>query len=720
MKAIFLKRMWTTQIRRNVAYFVLLLGALSIGIFLGFLVLQAPAPYDSSDETAFSVDRMRNTIGEIAKQPHPVHSKENEEVRKYICNQLASLGLAPIYPDTEERYVVTTDGLKNIAAKLDGESDNAILLVAHYDSARTSYGAADDGYGVATILETLRAIRAQEVPLQNDIVVLFTDGEEKWMSGVKAELKSNLDRYQNVFLVLNVEASGTKGPVVMFETGNKNADIIDYYAKHAKNPVAFSFTTAYYNFMPNDTDFAIFKNYGFNGLNFAVIDGAEYHHTLGDSLENIDLRSLQHYGDQVFSIVKSFVSDSSLSRGQFESNTNKVFFSIVPGLLVSYSEAVSEMLAVAAAALFIVLTVIGCAQYGIKPIKVLLYSVLLISIVMFLALASESIACLFAFISGMKFQLVRMYIPHDGLIYLLVNVTAVVTMGIFCWSIAKRSKGPELIFASILLDLILSALLSVFLTGAAYIVILPALLASLYVASSHLIKSKVLKTIVLAITALLDMMIYVPVVILIYQSLSIGIMGAGVLLCLLPFTTILPMFYEGLSKEERISCGTIISKKQDRTKILKKTIGIVLAVFLMSILLYEGLRQEGAPGIFTTGIPMKDIKDGKVTMQTSWEGRLSALCDKVIIKASDEQVDQLQEDGNHLVVRFLDQGTYFDNVTVESITRLKDEKSDYRNEVVMNLNTDEKVETSGDIEVLLQKTVTITSDSDEVIVKIEQ
>lgn len=705
--------------KRNIYYILFFIGILAAGIFLGFFTLRTPAPYDGGDETAFSVTRMRNIIVEIAKEPHPINTGAHERVRAYICDQLASLGLESnkIYPDTEDSYVVTTDGYKNISAKLNGVSDNAILLVAHYDSAHKSFGAADDGYGVATILETLRAIKAQNVPLRNDIMVLFTDGEEQWMEGAKAELRNNLDRYKNVLLVINVEASGMKGPPLMFETGDQNAAVVDYYAKRAKNPVAYSFTTAYYNFMPNDTDFSIFKDYGFSGLNFAVIDGSEYHHTAGDSPENIDLRSLQHYGDQVFPIVKSFVSDPSLSPGRFNSNANKLFFTIFPGILVTYSETASTLVAAAAAALFIALVVFGCVSHWIKPVKMLLYFVLLIASVIFLSLVSEVFVWLFSVICGKKFQLVRMYIAHAGLIYLLFNITAVVLLGIFCWRLAKRSPGLEFIFAGILLNLVLSALLAVFLTDSAYIAILPALLASLY-AAAFFINNKVPRLIILAFTMLLEMIIFLPFVTLVYQSLSIGITGAGVFLCLLPFTTILPMFYAGLVIDARNDSPTKeVLKRGGKRRPEKITVGILFAVIFIFILLFSGSQEQSDPDIFTTGIPMKD---GEITMQMyTWEGELNALGNKVMIKASDEQVDHLMEEGNYLVVGFLNQGTYFDEATVDNITESTEEQTGHSNEVTINLNADEKLVASGDIEVYLRKTVVIKSDK-EAIIKIEE
>ena len=48
---------------------------------------------------------------------------------------------------------------------------------AHYDSMPMTPGAADCGSCVATLLETARALLAGP-PLQNDVILVFTDDEE--------------------------------------------------------------------------------------------------------------------------------------------------------------------------------------------------------------------------------------------------------------------------------------------------------------------------------------------------------------------------------------------------------------------------------------------------------------------------------------------------------------------------------------------------------------
>ena len=82
----------------------------------------------------------------------------------------------------------------------------AFLLVAHYDSVPTGPGATDNGAGVATVLETVRALKAGPA-LRNDVIVLLADGEERGLLGARAFV----DGYpwaQEVGAVLNLDTRG--------------------------------------------------------------------------------------------------------------------------------------------------------------------------------------------------------------------------------------------------------------------------------------------------------------------------------------------------------------------------------------------------------------------------------------------------------------------------------------------------------------------------------
>ena len=549
--------------KRKIAYLLAAAVVVTAGILLGFMTLRTPAPYGGDDETAFSAVRARDIIAEIAAEPHSVIAPEaHERVYAAICARLTALGLTPVtrvYPTPPESGADPTNDIKNISAVLDGASDNAILLVAHYDSACNfepgtwtaipgeSFGAADDGYGVATIFETLRALVASGAPLQNDVMVLFTDAEEIGLYGVAAELKNNLAAYEKVRLVINIEARGVRGPALMFETGRNNAAVIAYFARYAKNPVSPSFATAVYNVMPNDTDFSGFKYYGFDGLNFAVVDGLRYYHTAEDNMENIDLSSLQHYGDQIFSLVRGFAFDASVTPLSMTAGSDSLFFNILPGVLLTYGETVSVILLAAAVALFAALVALALRKHQIKIGKTLLYAALLLASLLVLSLVAEGLAYLLSVLYGERFYLVYMpYVAHDGLIFLLVTVVAAALLGLFWRRRVKRKPGPELQFAGILVNLVLSALLTVFLPSASYIAVLPALLGLLHAYAAVFLKNGAVRHAISAVAAVLVLIIYVPLVYLVFQALTIGAMGIGVFLSLMGVSSLLPMLLSAL------------------------------------------------------------------------------------------------------------------------------------------------------------------------------
>ena len=92
-------------------------------------------------------------------------------------------------------------------------------------------------------------------------------------------------------MALNFEARGSGGPVLMFETSNGNARLIQEFAQSAPYPAANSLLYEIYRLLPNDTDLSIFKQAKMRGLNFAFIEEPTHYHTQLDSIANIDERS---------------------------------------------------------------------------------------------------------------------------------------------------------------------------------------------------------------------------------------------------------------------------------------------------------------------------------------------------------------------------------------------------------------------------------------------
>src|SRR5215211_235749 len=325
----------------------LVLGALAA---VSLLALEPPDPLSASaPANEFSAERAFSHVEQIAERPHPVGSAANAEVRDYLVGQLEDLGLqTTVQEATSARTMEGTASMArvhNIHAQIPGSAPSGhVLLVAHYDSVPRGPGAADDGAGVAAILEIARAITSGSPP-RNDIDILFTDAEEPWLLGAQAFVSADrLDPRRSV--VLNLEARGTSGPVIMFESSSDNASVIPALVS-AQRPIAGSGWEACYQLLSTDTDFTIFRDAGFAGMNFAFGDGSARYHTPEDSTANLDHTSLQHMGSTVLTAAGYFAGqDLSAPRGG-----SLTYFTVL-GQLVHYPQWLAVPLAVLAAAVF--------------------------------------------------------------------------------------------------------------------------------------------------------------------------------------------------------------------------------------------------------------------------------------------------------------------------------------------------------------------------------
>ncbi len=182
------------------------------------------------------------------------------------------------------------------------------------------------------MLETLRTLKTGP-PLSNDVIFLFTDGEEAGLLGARAFVDEH-PWAKDVGVVLNFEARGISGPSILFETSNRNGWLISQFDKAAPYPVATSFAYEVYRFMPNDTDMSIFKKAGISGLGFAYLEGLTHYHTRLDSINNVNERSLQHHGSYALALARHF--GGIALEGTKERNV--VYFDLFGSVLIHYPE----------------------------------------------------------------------------------------------------------------------------------------------------------------------------------------------------------------------------------------------------------------------------------------------------------------------------------------------------------------------------------------------
>lgn len=346
---------------------------LAVALWLIFLVglgvvgnEPPPVVPETAPASEFSAARALRHLRVIAAKPHPVGSLENQRVREYLVEQLSTLGLDP---QVQEATGFAAGGsvaatVHNILARKKGETPGpALALVAHYDSVPAGPGAGDDGAGVAALLETARALHADPAPLRNDILFLFTDGEEAGLLGAQAFVEEN-PAAKEIGLALNFEGRGDSGPSLMFETSDENGWLIDQFSAAAPYPRAASLSTAIYSQMPNSTDLSVFKRAGMAGMNFAFIGSAGSYHTPEDTAENLDLRSLQHHGSYALALARRFGNLDLSNRKQ----PNAVFFNFGagPSWFVNYPAVWAKPIAIAVALLFLVVAAFGFGDGQLK------------------------------------------------------------------------------------------------------------------------------------------------------------------------------------------------------------------------------------------------------------------------------------------------------------------------------------------------------------------
>ena len=297
--------------------------------------LPSPAPANAP-ATEFSSARAMATLVELAREPHAPGSPEHVRVRGFIVERLLELGLTPEIQTTtsvaQRGGYARAATVRNIIARIPGtDPSGTVLITAHYDSREIAVGAADDGSGVVTILESVRAL-LEDPPLENDIVVLITDAEELGLLGARAFVAEH-SLMADVDLVLSFEMRGSGGPSIMFETNDENGWVVRALKEFDPSPATNSLSYEVYRRMPNGTDYTAFKDVGVQGLNFAAIDNAHVYHQAYDTPDNLSESTLQHHGLHALSALQYF-GQADLS----EVNApNVVYFSLPGAGLVIYS-----------------------------------------------------------------------------------------------------------------------------------------------------------------------------------------------------------------------------------------------------------------------------------------------------------------------------------------------------------------------------------------------
>ena len=400
------------------AVVAVLAGLLAYGVFT------IPSP-KGLEEEGFSAERVVKDIEVISKEHHSVaHPEERAKVREYLVGRLNQLGADNVeifsydsLVGPKNKHVVYTFDAHNIMAEFaplqPSEDTTYLMMVAHYDSRYSqpvlrdtvwSYGAADDGYGVGVTLETMAQVLKKRDQWKQGVKILFTDAEEVGMMGMTAMWENDRQEFDNVGLMINIEARGPWGPALLFEACPGNEKVMDLYADAARYPFTYSLTTVVYNFMPNFTDFTIVKD-EIPGLNFSTIVDVNHYHTDLDNFSNVSPKSIQHYGAQVLPIVETYLTDSVYSdKDYLRADSDATNFTIPLLGLFNFSKTGYVIFNVVVFLLFLLVFALDGVRGRLKASKVFKVSVSVLALAVAVLALGELIAYICSAAVGAKFK----------------------------------------------------------------------------------------------------------------------------------------------------------------------------------------------------------------------------------------------------------------------------------------------------------------------------
>jgi Peptidase family M28 len=426
------------------------------------LLVQPPPVREHNAPGAFDANRAKARLAFVLgdQRPHPSDSDADDQVRARLVTLLRQMGLNPIVRDQlacNELYKqrgVSCARVRNVIAIVGSPTGPALLLNAHYDSTPVGPAAADDGAGVATLLEVASIMKDR--PAKRPIIFLFNEGEELGLVGARAFLGDPLSR--NVDSLVNLEARGVRGPVNMFETSRPNAAPIGLFKQAVASPIANSLSTDVYRLMPNYTDVNSFSERGWLTLNLAPIGNETRYHSPGDDLAALDLATLQHMGDQTLALTEN------LSSGRPSGGGDRIFMDLAGRGLITLPLVVGAGLLIGLLIGFVVISLRrgGLARGAVVTVGTMVGSA---------ALSWLALALIGAVRSGMFWRAHAIW--TNLATYASVTLVGVVLIA----SVGRRTEVPQLRPAFWFVYLVLGGVIGLIAPGGIIFFLFPPLLA---------------------------------------------------------------------------------------------------------------------------------------------------------------------------------------------------------------------------------------------------
>jgi len=277
--------------------FLLGIGLLLLAVFSALPLIPPRAVSADAQATRFSAERAMTDLAVIASEPHGAGSDAQARVREYIVEQVGTLGLSA--------EIQVSGPISNILVRVPGtDPTGTVLVTGHYDSHPPAPGAGDDGMSVAAMLEAIRVLHASP-SLRNDLLFLFTDGEELGYLGAYAFLKAQPGAKNETGAVLCFDALPDNGPLALLETSPGDAWLVRQMTGLPLSLWAGSWTNREER-GEIDTDCSVFFAAGFSGFEFENAEKGIRYHTPRDTVDAISPNLMQSYGKTMLALANHF------------------------------------------------------------------------------------------------------------------------------------------------------------------------------------------------------------------------------------------------------------------------------------------------------------------------------------------------------------------------------------------------------------------------------
>lgn len=207
-------------------------------------------------ETSYAINKQSllrhlSYLADDPMQGRGVNTNGSILAQEYIIDQLKTAHIQPYKSEKFRHFFTFERGFKNYqAANIVGfipaktRTTKTIVLSAHYDhlgavGSKVYFGADDNASGVAALLAMSKLLA--DSPLKHNVVILFTDAEEKGLKGAFHFVEHHHSYLDNYVLNINLDmlAGSSSTKVLRF--------ISDDLIKIANRDIIFTFKHRHYN-----------------------------------------------------------------------------------------------------------------------------------------------------------------------------------------------------------------------------------------------------------------------------------------------------------------------------------------------------------------------------------------------------------------------------------------------------------------------------------------